>query len=141
MKTVWKIGALILAGMALRLAAQVANFTDSSSYNTNGVSLSLNDSWTAAIANGNANYSSATVSNTDSPIAVNPLISNGWLRVKNVSPTNVANYVAYGNNGTNYPNVLYPGEVGRTRLSLDGSGKLHAVSSNGVQSIEFLWEN
>lgn len=135
------IRSAVVIGLAIvgSAYAQIAQFNDNATYSTNGVSVGLIDAWSVNMGAGNVNFGTVIVTNTDTVVTITPLITNGVLRVKNVSTTNTLNYVAYGNNGTNYPNVVYPGEVARGRFTPDGSGKVHLITSNLLQTVQYLW--
>ena len=120
-------------------AANEATFTDTETYSISGVTISVSDSYTLNVPGTNVNYVPFTVNSTDTTLTVNPLISNGWLRVKNTAPLTSTNYIALGNNGTDYPIRIMPGEVFKGRFVLDGSGALHAICSNGTATAAALW--
>lgn len=131
----------LLACLTIGAYAQQANLQDTSSYQTNGVTVQLNDSYQTPMTNGNVSYNTFTVvGNTDNVYIVNPWVTNGTLRVKNTSATNSGDVIIIGTNGT-YPFMIYPGETVRARYILDSAHGLHLTTTNSAasQTAQILW--
>jgi hypothetical protein len=135
------LAALLALATVVVYAANELQITDTAIYNRSGVTITLNDTYYVNITGTNASYSTFNCASNGSTFSVSPLISNGVIRVKNLASTNApTNYIEIGNNGTNYPVRILPGEVARGRLVLDGTGLLYCrCATNGPVSVGVGW--
>jgi hypothetical protein len=136
MKKLISIIALLALGFTVN--GQTTSYSLSASYATNGVQVTLSDSYPVVSSNSGVAYNPYTFTNGLNSYSVNPLITNGVVRLKNVSPVSSpqTNYISlFGVGGTN--NVLvYPGEVFQGRVS---GAVLYGSPSNGTQNAAILW--
>ncbi len=126
------IGLLGALPFVSHILAQNAQLQDSESFNSPGVGISFNDSWSFTAQNTNVTINSVTLGTTDYLYAVGSGIpSNSWVRIKNTSPTNGFPLIVIGNDGTNFPMSVQAGEVTKTRIQPDPKGFVHIKGTNG----------
>jgi len=129
-----------VAIVALALAqANTLSITDTATWTSPGVTLTLNKSVTLRPAGSNLTYQTLSVGTDIVEVSTDPVKDNGPLYIINNAATGTYNYVEWGNNGTNFPNRANGGEIGHSRFVLDGTEKLYLRAGTNTLSIAIGW--
>lgn len=134
-----------VVGIALVTAAYAANevsWSSSLSWSLNGTTISSAGSGTSNSTTTNGNYQTVTISGTtDTVVRVTGLTSNGFLCVRNLTPsTGATNLVQCGGSVSNWPFGASRQEAAGGRFIPDGTMAIHcACTANVSVATGFLW--